>query len=329
MGNPQNCSFIEATLCPGYTGEPAAVWVNKAVLDGRNLGTGGSFAYENLCYSVPANAQPSRPPTDAVFAGVVGSLQANCAACSCEEPVSSTAIYFDCTGASYTTPSGVPLTVYGSPGTNFTLTPSAAWIGIGASQNTAPTLGAAYSGTFGSGGAATVYVFSDYTGTVNASGDITLTPCPATVAVEAVCACPVPSETLRGTYTCTAPSSCFQNCVSCQEAFQVSGATDLGPFSSGGTQYCGPSGIVLCATAAGLYLLPECIDGSVGIWVQVYNYAGAYFYSVFVNFGECNCGFAGCADSIPFSMNPSFTVEVTGLAGVTCSGQSIGLVSIS
>ncbi len=84
MGSPQNCIFVEATLCPGGTG-PSPLWVNKAFFPSGMLGGGGSFGYDQGCYTIPANTQPSAPASGASYANAcyMGEMLPGCSCCCC------------------------------------------------------------------------------------------------------------------------------------------------------------------------------------------------------------------------------------------------------
>ncbi len=85
MGSPQNCPAIQAILCPGYSGT-SPLWVSKSLLPGSLLGSGGSFAYDGACYSIPANAQPQMPTGGGYAnAGYMGGTFQNCATCCAAE----------------------------------------------------------------------------------------------------------------------------------------------------------------------------------------------------------------------------------------------------
>ncbi len=317
------CAYLQAAICEGYTG-PSPIWVNAKLFAGGTLGSGCAFIYEGACYLLPANPQPAYPPQGAAFAAAIGGTYPGCSACACADSVYPPSLYFDCSGDSYTIPSGVPLTIFGTPGAGFTLTPDVGWIGVGESQTVPPALGAAYSGTIGQTGEATAYVFCNYTGTAGVSGKISTTPCDAAVGVSATCTCPVPQGTYTATFTCQAPLSCFQHCIGCSEPSQFSGSTSIGSFTLQSAGYGTPN----CPCAVGTYDV-DCPDGAVSVSVGVYLDSGAYFFSLSLDFGECNCDIPGQVNGIPFSLHPSFTVSVPCSADGPCPGANLGLVTIA
>ena len=165
MGSVPNCSYIGATLCPGSTG-PSPLWVNKALLSGKFLGTGGSFAYDGACYSVPANAQPQKPSGGGyASAGYMGRVSSGCSDCCAVTPAS---VEFDCSGTGTNT-----VDVTGPANATIYLYWSNCWLivnGIGPAAgggNTSITLGSGGTGTF----------------TVGISGADCQIPCPGGPAV--------------------------------------------------------------------------------------------------------------------------------------------------
>lgn len=159
MSTAPNCNFIGATLCPGSTG-PSPLWVNKATLPGNFLGTGGSFAYDGACYSVPANAQP-QPPSGGGYAnaGYMGETSAGCVNCCAVKPAT---VYFDCSGTGTAT-----INVSGPPNSIVYLSWSSCYLvvnGVGPNNS-----GGSTTITLGSSGG---------TFTVGTSSSVCAIPCP-------------------------------------------------------------------------------------------------------------------------------------------------------
>jgi hypothetical protein len=154
MGNPQTCSFIQATLCPGYSGV-SPLWVSKAALAGRNLGSGGSFSYNGACYSLPANSQPQKPSGGGyASAGGIGQTFSSCSGCCTVSPAS---IFLDCNGTGTKT-----ATVTGPPNATAYLSWTACWLvvnGVGPASgggSTTITLETNGSGSFTVGSSSSV-----------------------------------------------------------------------------------------------------------------------------------------------------------------------------
>ena len=146
MGSIPNCSYIGATLCPGSTG-PSPLWVNRALLSGNFLGTGGSFAYNGACYTVSANAQPQKPSGGGyASAGYMGRVSSGCSDCCAVTPAS---VEFECNGTGTNT-----VKVAGPANATIYLYWSSCWLvvnGVGPAVeggNTSITLGSGGTGTF-------------------------------------------------------------------------------------------------------------------------------------------------------------------------------------
>ncbi len=237
MGNTQNCQFIEATLCPGSSGT-SPLWINKALLAGRNLGGGGALTYNGACYTVPANAQPQQPSGGGyASAGYLGTMSANCDDCCAVKPES---VYFDCTGTGTAT-----VNVSGPPDSTVYLSWTSCYLVV---NGVGPTSGGNSSTiTLGSSGG---------TFTVGTSGEVCPIPCPGgpvgigvgtspegdqcgTVAVYTGCMpCPETPTTL--TARITMPVSDWDSGgYGCRTINQASGSYTLQPASSGpGTANC-------------------------------------------------------------------------------------------
>ena len=147
MGSIPNCSFIEATLCPGSTG-PSPLWINKAMLPGNFLGSGGSLAYNGACYAVTANAQPQKPDGTGGYAsaGYMGQTSAGCSDCCAVTPAS---VEIECDGTGTAT-----VNVAGPANATIYLYWSSCWLvvnGVGPATeggNTSITLSGGGTGTF-------------------------------------------------------------------------------------------------------------------------------------------------------------------------------------
>ncbi|MGC8541279.1 MAG: BACON domain-containing protein [Phycisphaerae bacterium] len=174
MGSPQNCTTIQATLCPGYTGT-SPLWVSKSLLSGSFLGSGGSFAYNGACYSIPANAQPQTPTGGGyASAAYMGDTFSNCSACCAAEIHPAYLSFCPPSGGSYTVQ-----IQYGPPNAAFTAAASSTgnWLSV------SPT-----SGNLSSSGSATLTVTAQpitdgpQGGTVTV--DVTGCPEPLVVSVD-------------------------------------------------------------------------------------------------------------------------------------------------
>ncbi len=127
MGSAQNCQFIQATLCPGYTG-PTPLWVSKPLLPGGLLGSGGAFAYNGACYSIPANAQPQSPASGSyASAAYMGESFSNCSTCCAAEIHPAYLSFCPSAGGTYTVE-----IQYGPPNAAFTASASSTggWLSV-------------------------------------------------------------------------------------------------------------------------------------------------------------------------------------------------------
>lgn len=146
MGNAQNCTFVQATPCPGWTG-PSPLWVNKALLSSGLLGGGGSFQHNGICYSISANAQPQKPIGGSyASAAYMGGSYSSCSACPCAVfpnylcfPLSGGSDTIMITGAQGQTWSATVSCPTGSP---VSISPSSGTIPAGGSQTITVTCAA-------------------------------------------------------------------------------------------------------------------------------------------------------------------------------------------
>lgn len=266
MGNTQNCQFIGATVCPGFSG-PSPLWVNKSLLAGGNLGSGGSFTYNGSCYSIPANAQPQTPSGGSYATpGGMGQNFSSCLDCC---GISPQFVYFDCTG----NPSA-DVTVTGAPDSTAYLSWSSCYLvvnGIG------PSAG---------GGSTTITIGSGGTGTfsVSTSAAVCPIPCPGgpasvgvgtspggnqcgTFAVYLGCA-PCPATPATITAKITLPVAQWDSGgYGCQTVNQGSGSytLHLPAGGGGGSSPCGWGTNWEPDYSLPLYINIECVVGSSSI----------------------------------------------------------------
>lgn len=214
MASVQDCTFIEATICPGYVGT-ASIWLNKSLIAGRSMATGGAFSYDGICYSVPANPQAATPPSGASYANSIGNLSAGCPEC-CAFTVNPPVI---CVRPGDSGP--VTFTVTGKPGSPYTLVWSSGVISSIADNGTPIT--SPYNATISAGGTDTVSVTVSKTAPVGSYADIAVEGCSAQSVSVGV-----------GGSTCEGPQPLYLvlsggNMVGAEFIGQVMGACDGAP----------------------------------------------------------------------------------------------------
>ncbi|MGC9260815.1 MAG: hypothetical protein ACP5I8_12195 [Phycisphaerae bacterium] len=177
MANLQSCTYLGATICPGYTGT-SPVWVNKKIIPGKSLATGCAFTFNGACYSLPADAQPATPPGSAAYATSIGTISSGCADC-CDITVNPRQL---CLNPPETGPVG--FTITGASGSPYTLNWASSAITV---QVAAATITSPYSGTLPSGGVATVSVQFNSPTVIGETADITVSGCGMAIGVAIIC----------------------------------------------------------------------------------------------------------------------------------------------